>query len=303
MPATTIDRVTLRWGGVNQAGQPIMCGVPLTAIHGGALLAPSDVATMAAMINNAGESYQRITFPPSSGRGEICAISIAPDSAISCCDIALSGDDGEIHRHRISPGNPYVGEVSGSDFALVSIPNAIPLAGLDNETAMIDGELTYSDENGDYYGFPLRLELWRSGFPIRSFRRAPLVANILIDPNVVGLSAPAFHRDIVVPVDGRRRVRIDVLGVLITGGEAANLSVKSVFSGTGETGNRRVDGLYGLPFLPLNNAGDTTVEVGNGGHVFEIEALQSPLIVISLDKAAAFASANPRMHIRVRAED
>jgi hypothetical protein len=156
--------------------------------------------------------YERLDFPQTIDPPR--AIGIAADSAIQCCDIALVGNDGEMERHRISPGNPLIGCMEGKEYALISIPNAIPpmlVAAITARTLVWDSVgvapfTGFAEAGALLAGFPLRLEVWRGEtFPMRTHRRAPLYSHAIL-AFIPEQTDPHF----VVCVDGRRRIDVQV---------------------------------------------------------------------------------------------
>jgi hypothetical protein len=251
-----LERKTLYFGGRNQAGDLFACGVPGPATDGGAITFDADKAALVTAgfwpTSTAQESYRKIDLVPR-GADPISAICIAPDSAIHTCDIALVGLDGELERHRVSPGNPLVGIPAGAGFALVSIPNSIPLftdtgAGVLHwdSAKMVDGS------GGHVVGFPLRLEVWHGNLPpMRGPYRAGYFAHMLF------AIASGASRSLRVCVDGRSRV--DVVTNSSAGTSTISMQASEALKRTftADTGAQRRD-TWASFTLPVTDAGGTS---------------------------------------------
>lgn len=299
----SIDRVTLRWPGVAidpaSPSPTIACGVPGPAGNGGFRASSLSENYVAARRNTAEQSYQKLVIPNSSARGPVRAISIAPDSAIACCDLALGGRDGETYRHRISPGNPFVGTITEDDFASISIPESMPYVGVNEHSVMIDAEPVFALDDGmTLYGWPLRLELHRGNdaMLVRSFRRAPLVAEIL--------AAGASNNDgdlsevYMICVDGRRRMRLSAHSIVGASTYTLSVSAGLPHKISGDALRDEIDEVL----LPLNNAGDTSVTLADDeSQLFTFDDLSAPILVIRL--TSSDAAADQYVDIKLRAED
>lgn len=287
-----VERKTLRWGGSNTKGNVIYCGVPGPAAAGGAITHAAGAAAIATYIQAAEDSYQRIDL----GRrchtsGPVRAISIAPDSAIHTCDIALAGRDGEIARHRISPGNPLIGTFE-DDFALVSIPNSLPAAAKGSTVISHDSADAPLTAGTQISGWPLRLEVWRGdNVPIRSDKRAGYYAHFVF-AQAAGDDATAQ-----VCVDGRRRisVTVDVTDVSGAGTCTTTMFGLEPRKVAGSPGNTR-DTVIPVP-LPLDLIGTLSATTVQGApDTFAFEGV--PLTVLRIAIAQATESAIVQIHVK-----
>lgn len=210
-----IERVVIRFPGLNTKRNLFACGVPGIGAEGGKLFIPADAGTFSALAPNAAEdSYVRIDLPKrGSGDGPVRGIGIAPDSAIHTCDIAIVGKDGDTQRHRISPGNPLLGTIYENDFAYVSLPNSIPgltYNPVNNLSIFADASDVINVDGVQYVGWPLRLEVFRGDvLPVRSPYRAAYKAHCLAHLDLI---AETDVRYLYFCVDGRRRIDVIAIG-------------------------------------------------------------------------------------------
>jgi hypothetical protein len=246
-----VERSTLRFGARNSDGTLAWCGVPGPASTGGAATTDGgDGLAALGFANTAEQAALRLSIPKRGGMFP-SAISIAPDSAIHACDIALGGQNGEVHRHRISPGNPLIGNIA-ADFAMVTLPNAMP--GIIHSATTIQWDASVVPTTGFTAGnaqWPLRLELWYGGLPIRGIYRAPYTAY-----GIFRTTGSAQERAMNVCVDGRKRVDVHLVCDGITNGlvtmQAWSMEAWKIAS------QPTVDGAYPT-LLVLNDNGDTTL--------------------------------------------
>jgi hypothetical protein len=150
---------------------------------------------------------QRMTIPPDQ---KLRAISIAADSCIHTCDIAIGGRYSDGYRTRVSPGNPLIGNFEGFDHALITLPLSVPIIsafpGLNNTYAHDAVPIQIQNTNYEW-AFPLRLELWYGDLlPIRSHLRAPGFAMARLHLPAAGNSFTFY-----VMTEGRKRVAVDVV--------------------------------------------------------------------------------------------
>jgi hypothetical protein len=276
-------------------------GIPGPAVDGGIRLASADLALAATFLNTSDESRQILPIPPSGGI--VRAIGIAADSAIACCDIAFAGRDGELERHRISPGNPaFVGCSDVIDFIGVSIPWSIP--------RMVFGSFTEADptmtaahdfvdafnEPGDpVAGFPLRLELWRGDLlPMRTFRRAPYCAHFLAAMG--GITSQV--RDFLICVDGRRRIDVHVrseMAATVTAFDHVGWKPVSDLTDEG------ADALYATPLALIDTGSTSEVVTAANPRCFSFDG--NPLTVLRVNVATASEVTAGAVEVKIRAED
>lgn len=198
-----VDKVTLRWpytlsdGGANTYG----LGMPNPSTPGAWALINA-VGNVSAfpdpnITTATDKSYQRVLIP--SGL-TLRAVAIAPDSPIACCNISFGNSQSDKTTHRISPGNPFIGEINEGSFA-VSLPKgaapALPISAGANfsfDAVPILGINT---------AYPLRLVLYYDNAPVflnQSDRRPPYwgKCRFLLGAAQAGIFSMC--------VDGRRRL-------------------------------------------------------------------------------------------------
>ncbi len=172
---------------------------------------------------------QRLDFAPRINEGPVSCISIAPDSPIHSVDMMV-GDISHTARHRITPGAPFYGDLTGINFALVAPVEAIPrindLSGPLPATRAWDArEVQGSD--GVVFAWPVRLNLYRGAINgVLHNQRAPLVAFCTADGDATFYFC----------VSGRER--FDVIVQPVTGA-AATVAVRgfdATLSGAGTDG-------------------------------------------------------------------
>lgn len=290
-----VERSTLRWGGRGPANGTDYrwCGIPAASVDGGFVSLAGDATPLASYLtakNAYALSSRQLMLPKRNGMAP-SAISIAPDSAIHACDVSLGGDGGDVTRHRVSPGNPLIGNLD-ADRAAVTLPFAVPvLAVTSGETLFSDA--TISPISGVDYGlFPLRLELWYGGLPIRGIYRAPLAAYALF-----GSTGTDVNRDFTVCVDGRKRIDVKMIVDGITNG-AATLKCFSMDAYKSTTA------LADLPInkqLELNDDGDTSilVDVTTGVESTTVSFFGNPMTFLRVNLTITDAI----VHVIVRAMD
>ncbi len=243
-----VERKTLYFPGPSLvSGVFKACGVPGPAASGGAMF-PTVDPTGSTYVNTAQQAYQRMDLPP-----DVHAIGIAPDSAIHSCDVAIAGQDGELHRHRISPGNPLLGCRAG-DHVFVSIPNSLRCFANSGNSVFHDSPVVGILDSAGIQGWPLRLELYRGeAAPIRSHRRALYIAHAVFAD--VDTAENGGVRELVVCVDGRNRIDVQIYVGAVAGVTLALLASEA--RKTPSNGPTNDMPCY-VP-LPMTDAGATSV--------------------------------------------
>jgi hypothetical protein len=192
-------------------------------LGGGAVIDTAVVAT------NAVNTFELSNLQPDllaviKHSGPVRGIAIAADSPIACCDLWL-GDAVTQNRYRISPGRPWIGDISALDRVLVTVPQAIPNPWDGNDNAetvanfllgsvMWGASGTFPTPVGPSprvdTSWPLRLELYRGELPPITFaKRSPMFADAWFALDE-GVSAnPAFGQ-VYFATDGRKRSSVTV---------------------------------------------------------------------------------------------
>lgn len=290
MTAGYIIRRTLTFPGRSPvADQIVACAIPGPSWVGGVGYAPADVATFepapdAIVAQRWDKSVRRIELPVNGCLPS--AIALAPDSPIAEFDIAFRGDGGEMERHRVSAGNPFVGVPEGADFAQVSIPDSIPVLDATASTAIYWDGVNLPNEDGEsparVIGWPLRMEMWFGDVPpIRSHLRAAHIAHAI-------MSTAETTRLLYVCVSGRKRV--SVIATAATG----TISCFAI-GGIKDTNHPTIDTAHEIQ-LPLNPAGDLTLSLTATPRIIEMNAVSRPLLKVNV-------TATGTVQVHVRAED
>jgi hypothetical protein len=218
-----VERYTLRFGGNNPSPAPFASGIPGPDSVGSVGFCAQDALLFAGYNKKIPDVGVRIPLAKGLSQYGVTGIGIAADSAIGCCDISLGGDGGEKSKHRISPGNPLLGDLSEYDTALVTIPNPIPIiadqAATLNWDAQVIGNIPAIGGNG--MGMPLRLEVYRGDvMPMRTQHRAPYHARAIFH-FAVGVDS----RTLTVCIDGRRDVLIELWSPALAGANVINVNI------------------------------------------------------------------------------
>lgn len=302
-----IERCTLSFPGPNSKGTLCAAGIPEVADAGGARFptnAPSlgsGSSTVGAYVNLAADCYHRI--PLHAKDSPVRAISIAPDSAIHTCDVALAGKDGELERHRISPGNPLVGCRSDADWAFVSIPNSIPVL-LDAATIVAaDGIKTALDSRlgAASIGWPLRLELWRGEcVELRSPQRAAYFSHSIYSLTDDGAAEGATTADFFICVDGRKRIDVTVWLTDPINDESVTITAFACEAFKQASPSQGLDLRVEIP-LVLDAAGNTSVIVAkNVPTTFSLDG--NPITLLKIHLALVLSggadAATPQLHVK-----
>lgn len=178
------------------AGGP---GVLITTVGGNGFSSPDP------SLSTADLGAQRVALPRKCG---LRAISIAPDSAIPVCDISIAARNDEYGRHRLSPGNPLLGNLDDADFMSITIPTSPPTL-VAGPTVFAWDALGVPHAGGavNIWAFPLRLEMWYGNdIPsIRADKRAPMHAAARFT------LAAATQQFMYVYVEGRRQVSVEII--------------------------------------------------------------------------------------------
>lgn len=290
----SVLRRTLHFGARNPGTGAFASSIPNRAAFGGRQSLAGDAAaitTAGIASHDSARVSQRIELAP---RG-FSAIAIAPDSVISCCDIALGGDAGEVMRHRISPGNPLVGCLDEIDFALVSIPISIPLKIDESSIVALDSvNIGLSEADLPFRGFPLRLELWRgSVFPMRVDRRAPWSGYAIV-ANMGGGAKQVY-----VCVDGRRRVDV-IVAPDTDGPTTVTVSLFAIDAVASDVSGQ--DDPLEIP-LELDSSGSTTLPATLAAPlVLSFDGNPMTGILVDVTNPVGGTTAGP-VHVHVRAWD
>ena len=201
-----VQRQTLRFPIANSNAVLTAVGVPGPAEFGSTMAQNSGATSVGKIVrpDPFGSTWQdAITRLPILDRNglPLLAISIAPDSALACCDIWLN-EDSDLGRYRCSPGNPVFADFSQHSFVNITLPYAVPITISPTLTAVWDGQILRSTTmSQDIFQLPLRLDLWYGGVPVRFGNRAPYHAHVeMVMATAASTLAWWFC------VDGRRRV-------------------------------------------------------------------------------------------------
>ncbi len=256
-----------------------------------------------------GLQSQRIDLPPRAmTEGPVTAICIAPDSAIHSCDIELAGKGGELHRHRVSPGNPLVGIEGDIDFALVSLPNMPPAIAITQAVTHVDllwdSSLIALPTVGTVGGWPLRLEIWRGDtVPLRQHWRAPYFARGLFLLQDAGSGQGSDDGSFYVCVDGRRKVDVTVFCADATDKNDFTVSLYSVEPLYNRGTNHNVDNFISIP-LVLDIAGNTSQTITSvAPALFSFDGVPMTLLRVDVAIAALAGEQRSIVGINVRAYD
>lgn len=163
--------------------------------------------------------------------GPVRAIAIASDSPVEAADLYFNGDGG-VNVFRISPGCPWVGQLSDNDQVRVVPIREIPYLGLRDSIAVPGDVMTFAEfalqtlvwdctvvpdstlpiDGGAHASvlIPIRLEIYRGDLQPHHVRRAPYNGSLLW-LHEGGCTDPRF----IVITDGRRRVSV------VAGGDSA----------------------------------------------------------------------------------
>lgn len=279
-----VDRVSLAFPG-QQAGSQIAKGLPHLPGYG-LVSFPTVDSGGSAYANPTGSGDlvahygQRVVIPC-----DTIAIGIAPDSIVHSCDIWIAGRNGAPDRHRVSPGNPYIG-CPEADYVIVTVPNSIPALSTSFQyEAWSEHIPAYSLGAGTQVpGFPLRLEIMRGGgvVPMRAPVRSPQferAAFIDVDTGENG-----GVRDFYVCVDGRKQIR-----VTISNGGSGDCTVQC-WAWEGMPSNDDTDDATLIP-LALDDAGATSLTIATG-IVDMISFDGAPITILQVRVTAAANNAN-----------
>lgn len=287
-----VELRTLRFAGLATDGSAIACGVPGPAVYGGALTNARDKTTLASLIQSAQSSVIRMDFRDERhANGPVTAIAIAPGSAIHTCDIALAGKNGEVERHRISPGNPLIVPLDGVDFAMVSIPNAIPSLSnaLGSNVAFWDGDPAAPISGGALAAsFPLRLELWRGDVvPLRTNKRAGYYAHYFCS------QADTDTTDLYVCVDGRQKIDVTLYQDLGT-------STITMFAIEAMKGSVPKLDIFSVVPLPLDSLGTLSAAVvGGAGQAQACYSFDGvPMTILKIHLVQSVSTGKAQLHVK-----
>lgn len=209
--------------------------------------------------NTISQTWSKLALDAQSyGAGQaITAIAIAPDSAVHSCDLWFGGSPADTQRHRLSPGNPLIMDMSdfrecyvtpvrslGRDDTSQAAQTTAGLATwLLNHLVWDSGDKGQTRQGTDgpftvpAYSWPLRLELYFDGAkPVRSTQRATYsaVTEWILNgrgAGQTGSSANSEEASLTVCVDGRSR--FDVLAWMPqartvggAGGDPGNVTIR-----------------------------------------------------------------------------
>jgi hypothetical protein len=147
---------------------------------------------------------QRVAIPKLYNNCPLSGISIAPDSAVFDCDLAVAGVESNSTKHRISPGNPYIGNLDDFDVASISLNRSFPIIVTSGTSFAWDAVPTQSPLfGGGFWGWPLKLNLWYGQMPIAARKRASYDARLRVTL-AAGETAKFF-----MCVDGRSKISVD----------------------------------------------------------------------------------------------
>ncbi len=194
------------------------------ALGGGAII------DTAAVQSNAVNTFELANLQPDlltvvKKSGPVRAVAIAADSPIACCDLWF-GDATVQNRFRISPGRPFIGDISALDRLLVTVPQAIP----NPWDATDNGETVANFLLGSVFwgssgvfptpagpsprvdtSWPLRLELYRGELlPLVFERRSPVYADAWFAIDEGAAANPKFGQ-IYIATDGRKYTDVTVV--------------------------------------------------------------------------------------------
>lgn len=294
MTSVQIRRQVLRFGhpleSETAGSEFVYTGVPGPPSNGGVLAPPADATLVGSFKIDPERAARRMAIPKINGQPPI-AIAIAPDSAIQSCDLAVGGSHTESTRHRISPGNPFIGDLD-ADFATVTLPNSIP--------SIVQGDRLAIWDSVDINGagsFPLRLELWYGALPVRTVFRAPYVASFIAE---ISPDSDATERDLYVCVDGRQRVDVVMFDATGSGSNTFSCYAVEPFKKSSPS-NYEDDDMMTL--LPLNAAGDTAVAISqNENNATRVSFNGTPMTVLRI-RLIPDGSSGDTIHVRVKAYD
>lgn len=153
------------------------------------------------------QCVQKVNLPRRRG---LRAISVAPDSAISSCDISFGSVGDDSQRQRVAVGQPLIGGVDEAhDFILVSVPMSFPLIGALPTSASpsfaFDGMPTQAGAGQPpAWAWPLRLNFWYGdALPVHGDKRSPYHGRVIFNLAAVVASCNAYFC-----VDGRKFVSV-----------------------------------------------------------------------------------------------
>lgn len=173
-------------------------------------------------LNTIDDSNYELRAPPRfASQGPISCIAIAADSPVEAVEIHVANAGGP-SSHRVAVGAPYFGQIDQNSRILVSPVKPVPLlyrspAGILNVTEYRRQVRVWDCDDDDIAGFaavpvvaplvPVRLDVYRGGYPPIANRRAPYHASMVWEVANDGGGAPTTPI-LMVHTDGRRRVRV-----------------------------------------------------------------------------------------------
>lgn len=205
MSTVLVERHTLRFPFKNSALALVsrsIPGDPDTGTHI-SMFSPAPFSNIPT--RNAEASAQAVVIPKRRDGLQLMAISIAPDSPIHSADIAIGVQQTEVQRHRISPGNPLIGNFDQWDTISVTLPFGMPYVGGSGFNNFFWDTTPDNVAGGTYWGFPLRLECWYGALPVRMDRRAAYRGFA----RMTFLSAG--NRRFGICVDGRTKIAVEII--------------------------------------------------------------------------------------------
>lgn len=285
------DRKTLFWGGQNILSSTGALVLFAQAVPGlpseGVAVQPSNDAVASwsfptGISTDVLQAYgQKITVPK-----DVVAIGIAPDSSIAQCDLWIAGRGDELSRHRLSPGNPYIG-CPDTDYALVTIPNSIGYLAQSAYTAVADCSMLEGSAR-----FPLRLELFRgcNALPMRTHRRSPLVA--VFSALDIDTGENGGIRQFFACVDGRNRISVQ----LFTDNANFTIACDAMEAKPNNANNLTANAIA----LALDDAGSMSLAITAGNNAL-ITLDGNPITILRI--TATSAANDGRIQCRVMAWD
>jgi len=188
---------------------------------------------------------QKLVIP----RPGLRAISIADDSPIAECVIAVGGNSDETMLWRVSVGSPLIGLIN-DEFVGVTLPVAMPHIALSPTARVLNHDTGRETLSAGLYvpTWPLRLNLWYGdSLPIAGRKRGVLHARAILF--TTALAAYTFR----ICVDGRRRVKY-----VFQCGTAAGGGLSTFFENATLVPNNTVGNQLILPAVQESAAGRTT---------------------------------------------
>ncbi len=279
----TIERKVLTFP--NLIGSAISgYSIPGPSVEGSVVTSSND-ALQAGFARAWDLAARRIEVP-----ADTVAIGIAPDSSLAMCDIAIGGRAGERERHRISPGNPYIG-CPGADHAYITIPNCPALYAHAPLYEVAADAVVLETGGSKFASWPLRLEVMRgTTVPMRQVQRAPMVANAYFED--VDTTEASGVRGLLACVDGRRRLDVALYS---TGGTTTFRAYAQEPVRSTNAYDAAID-----TQLELDDAGAVTVAVTTGTQAI-ISFYGNPMTVLRV--TGTVGASNTSFQIRVRAWD